>query len=308
MTTVNLASRASWMPCRLDGFGGMGNPGRGRQRCGRWIDESRREVYLKFTYRCRRNREIFRAGETLHDGDEVRRWTSVRKPPVGTTESTTPSSHEESTHHMVRMNRAYRVLVQKGYTRPHGCLSMLTTYFFWLLVRDPTPSDDRGVGFFLDFEAAPSLFLGRPAFFFSAVFDSSFFCFFAALSVLPPGRTVFPSAFSSRPSSCFLLSPAFFSFSFSSSSSLLPFLPPPPPPPPPDPFALDSTFNSDAFFTTSFPDRSTLTAGLFGSAFFLILLPRLDVMETSPSCFFSATVPPGAPPPQFHETAGRVSC
>lgn len=182
----------------------------------------------------------------------------------------------------------------------------MSHYFFWLLVRDPTPSVDRGVGSFLDFEAAPSPFLGRPAFVLS---PSSFFCFFAALSVLPPGRTVLPSAFSSRPpslflfllspffsaSSCFLLSPAFLSL-----SSSLP--PPPPPAPPPDPFALDSTFSSDAFLTTLFPDRSTLTAGLFGSAFFLILLPRLDVMETSPSCFFSATVPPGAPPPQFHET------
>ena len=46
-------------------------------------------------------------------------------------------------------------------------------------------------------------------------------------------------------------------------------------------------------------------AGSLGLASFLIVLPRLDWMATSPSVFFSATSPLGALPFQFQE-AGKV--
>ncbi len=163
------------------------------------------------------------------------------------------------------------------------------------------PSVERGVGCFFAFAGAPSDVLGRPGFFFSVTAGSSFFCFLAAglaLSVLPADRTVLPSAFSFKPSFFFSDSSSFLSpFSSASSRFLLS----------PEPLAFSSTFSSEAFLTTSFPDRSILTAGLSGSAFFLTLFPFLEVMETSPSVFFSATVPPGAPPPQFHETI-REAC
>ncbi|KAI8937304.1 hypothetical protein NX059_012559 [Plenodomus lindquistii] len=68
------------------------------------------------------------------------------------------------------------------------------------------------------------------------------------------------------------------------------------------PSAFLSTLSSDARFTTSLPERSMWTAGLSGSAFFLMVLPRFDSMAISPCSLTSATSPPGLPEPQFHET------
>lgn len=182
------------------------------------------------------------------------------------------------------------------------------------------PSVARGVGVFFALGGAPSAFLGRPRLPFSATgassflsafssalvgfFAGSFFCFL----LLSLALTVLPSAFSSKGSpalssvfssvspffsvsSCFLLSPVLLSL-FSSFLSSEPEVP----------LAFSSTLSSEAFLTTSLPERSTWTAGLPGSAFFLILLPFLEVMAISPSVFFSATVPPGWPLPQFHVT------
>jgi hypothetical protein len=47
--------------------------------------------------------------------------------------------------------------------------------------------------------------------------------------------------------------------------------------------------------------------GLEGSAGLVMVLPLWDVTETSPSVFFSATVPEGREPFQFHETGKHVS-
>lgn len=47
------------------------------------------------------------------------------------------------------------------------------------------------------------------------------------------------------------------------------------------------------------------TAGFSGSAFFLIVLPRLDSMAISPCSLTSATLPPGCPEPHDHETRTR---
>ena len=74
------------------------------------------------------------------------------------------------------------------------------------------------------------------------------------------------------------------------------------------PDAFCSTVNSEALFTTSFPDRSMWTAGLSGSAFFLTVFPRFVLIAISPSLFVSATVPSGEPLPHFHDTIEGSSC
>ena len=56
---------------------------------------------------------------------------------------------------------------------------------------------------------------------------------------------------------------------------------------------LSSTVSSLVFFTTLLPLCSSSTAGSLGCADFLIVLPRCEVVATSPSDFLSATVPDG---------------
>jgi hypothetical protein len=41
---------------------------------------------------------------------------------------------------------------------------------------------------------------------------------------------------------------------------------------------------------------------LSGAAFFLMVLPRFDLMAISSWSLALATLPPGTPPAQFHET------
>ena len=46
-------------------------------------------------------------------------------------------------------------------------------------------------------------------------------------------------------------------------------------------------------------------AGSSGLADLLIVLPRLEVTDASPSVFFSDTSPPGAEPFQFQDAVGH---
>ena len=69
---------------------------------------------------------------------------------------------------------------------------------------------------------------------------------------------------------------------------------------------FSSTFSSLWFFTTSLPGRARWMAGSLGWAALLIVLPRFDWTETSPSVFFSATSPAGVLPFQFQEAVSDM--
>ena len=157
-----------------------------------------------------------------------------------------------------------------------------------LLVLEPTPSFALGLAGFFSFFAPVSPFFGLPLPFFSPLAAVPLVCFsdFSVFCFFPLARTSFPSSFLVKSSSPSAL------------SSLLRFWPP---------LAFFSTFSSDAFLTTLLPPLSIAMPGLSGSAFFLMVLPFFDLTATSPSFFFSATVPPGAPAPQFQETM-REEC
>jgi hypothetical protein len=155
--------------------------------------------------------------------------------------------------------------------------------FFAFIPPEPVPFGLPGAFFFGAASPFVSFFVGSPSFsslalvFFFSVFVLFFsvFCFFTSL----------PSAFS-------VIGPSAPPSSLSSLCSRFLLLPE----------AFSSTLSSLAFLTTSLPERAIWTAGLPGSAFFLMVLPRFDWMAISPCSLVSATLPPGAPEPQFHET------
>lgn len=202
-------------------------------------------------------------------------------------------------------------------------------YFRALRVRLPTPVPFGAALAFFSFLGAlglgvplPSSFLGRPRPFllgstspvlllslaaaaaFLSAFLSAFFSamvFFLVAVVAAPLPVVVPSAFLGRPRP----SLAFLAGSSSRSSSAGRFSPALGPSSASSSLPFCSTVSSFWFLTTSLPGRDRATAGLSGSALRLMVLPRFDWTETSPSVFFSDTSPEGWLLPCCHVTGRR---